>query len=375
MDYRITEVLSKKQLKAFVHFPDLLYKGCPCYVPPIQKGQLKTLSQGRDRALTRCEARYWLVYHHRKVVGRVAAIINHGYNEKTGVAYMRFGWLDFIEDPAVLLLLLGAVEEWARERQLKVVHGPLGFTSFDASGVLVEGFDELPTAWGRYNHPYYGPMLEALGYKKEADWIEHRIEVPSDYTPKELKMATIMEKRFGLKQAELKGKKDIETYADKLFDMVNSSYGHLYAFSTLTAGQIKLLKKDFLPLVDPEFVSIVLNKQNEMVGFGLVLPSLSEALKKAKGSFYPFGCFHIWRALRHNDTIDMLLIGVVQEHQFKGAYALIFEKIFSTVRSRGIRYVETTRELEDNKKVLQLWSGYEKRLHKRARCYAKDLQS
>lgn len=373
MNYFIKEVHTKRDLKAFIRYPDLLYKSCEYYIPALHSNQYNILSKQKNPAFSHCEARYWIAYQDKNIVGRIAAIINHRYNQKTNIAFMRFGWLDFIEDMDVLLLLLQAVEKWAREKGMQCIHGPLGFTSFDASGVLVEGFDEYPTAWGHYNFPYYRNMLEKIGYKKEVDWIEYRINVPEETDQKALRIAGLVKKRFGLKQAAIRQHKDIAAYTDRLFDIVNNSFTDIHAFAPLTPEQIKCLEKSFLNLILPDYISVVLNEKNEPVAFGLVIPSLTFALKKAKGLLLPFGFMHIRHALHNNDTVDMLLVGVKPEYQNKGAYALVFEKIFSNMRKNGIKYVETTRELETNEKVKQLWHSYDKRLHKRARCYIKHL--
>ncbi len=372
MSYFIKEVHTKKDLRAFIRYPDLLYKGCEYYIPPLHSNQYNILSKHKNPAFSHCEAKYWMAYQDKNIVGRIAAIINHHYNQKINTAFMRFGWLDFIENEVVLKLLLQAVENWARKKSMQCIHGPLGFTSFDASGVLIEGFDEYPTAWGHYNYPYYGIMLEAMGYKKEVDWIEYRIKVPEETDQRELKIARLVKKRFGLKHAIIRRHKDINTYTKHLFKIINTSYTSIHAFTPLTSEQTKYLEKDFIKLIHPDYISVVLNANNEPVAFGLVIPSLVFALKRAKGKLLPFGFMHIWRAFYKNDTVDMLLVGVKPEYQNKGAYALVFEKIFSSIRQNGIKWVETTRELETNEKVIQLWNSYDKRLHKRARCYIKQ---
>lgn len=374
MDLVLKEVSTRTDLVSFVRFPDKLYKGSRYYVPAIHKNQLSTLSEDQNPAFVHCKARYWLVYSGRVVVGRIAGIINRRYNQERGIKFMRFGWLDFVEDEEVLRLLLDAMEAWARQEGMEYVHGPLGFTSFDASGVLVEGFEELPTSWGRYNYPYYDPMLKKTGYTKDIDWVEQKIKVPSKKPKREIKVAQLVKKRYSLRNATFRNKNDIRKYAHQAFGLVNGAYSGLYGFSSLSKEQIEHLTDEFLPIIHPDFVSMVLNDSDEVVAFGLVMPSLSKALQKARGRLFPFGLLHILWALRYNDNIDMLLIGVSPEYQNKGAFTLVFEKVINTLYKRGIKEVETTRELEDNLKVQQLWAGYDMRLHKRARCYIKALQ-
>ncbi len=374
MSLFLKEISSKhREMSAFIRFPDKLYKGCRYYVPALHRNQFSTLSKERNPAFGHCEARYWLAYSGKEVVGRVAGIINHRYNQERAKKYMRFGWLDFIEDEKVLHTLLQAVEKWAFEKGMQYIHGPLGFTSFDASGVLVEGFDEWPTSFGRYNYPYYDRMLKIAGYVKDVDWVERNIKVPEQKPQRALKIAEFVKKRYSLRNAPLRSRKDVLRYAGKAFELINNVYSDLYGFSTLTPAQIEALTNEYLSMISPDFVAIILNDQDEVVAFGLVMNSLTKALKKAKGQLFPFGLLYIVRALYCNDTIDMLLIGVKPEYQNKGAQALVFEKIINTIYQKGIKHVESTRELESNQKVQQLWSGYNSRQHKRSRCYIKIL--
>lgn len=373
MEISIREVSNRKELKMFIRFPDMLYKGCEYYIPALHSAQMGTLSREKNPAFEHCEARYWLAFKGPELAGRIAGIINHRYNNERNLRFMRIGWLDFVEDQQVLEALLGAAEAWAKERELEFIHGPLGFNTFDAAGVLVDGYAEWPTSFGKYNYPYYDPMLQMAGFNKDVDWVEYNIKVPSELNSRLSDAAQLVKKRYSVRNAHLQSKSEIKKYAVQIFDLLNMVYGHLYGFSTLTPLQIDKLIKGFLSLISPEYVSIVLNENDEVVGFGLVMPSLGRALKKSKGKLWPFGFFRIMWSLRFNDTVDMLLIGVRPDYQGKGVHALVFEKIFNTFKKRGIKQVETTRELEDNQKVQQLWAGYSPRLHKRSRCYAKQL--
>lgn len=373
MEIVIKEVINQKDLNLFIKFPDHLYNGCKYYIPAIHRNQFSTLSKEKNPAFEHCEARYWLAFSENEIVGRVAGIINHRYNQERKSSYMSFGWLDFIEDEKVLKALLTNVEKWAAENGLQYCHGPLGFTSFDASGVLIEGYDELPTSFGHYNFPYYDKMLRNAGYRKDVDWLEFNIKVPPAVPPKVISAAELIAKRYSLRNALLKNKKDIGKHAKGVFELLNTVYKDIYYFSTLSKAQIKLLTDEFLSMMHPDYVSFILNEEDEIVAFGIVMPSLAKALKKIRGKLYPFGFLHILYALRFNDTADMLLIGVRPDYQNKGVHALIFSKIGQTFIRKGIKQVETTRELENNQKVQQLWAGYEVRQHKRARCYIKKL--
>lgn len=374
MAITIKEVTDKKGLRRFVRFPNDLYKGNKYYVPQIESMDMDTMSPEKNRAFEVCEGKYWLALNDEgEVVGRIAGIINHKYNDKVGKRICRFGWIDFIESQEVASALLAKVEEYAKSKGMEMVEGPVGFLEFDVAGVLVEGFDQIPTAYGKYNHPYYEPMILKEGYSKSTDFVEYRISVP-DNIERYIKFADLVGERFNLRQGDFKNKKELlEKYADGIFSVMNSCYAKLHGFSELSPAQCEDLKKQFLPNLRLDYVSVVVDKNDKVVGFGITLPSLSIALQKAKGHLFPFGFIHILRALRKNDTIDALLIAILEEYQDKGVNALIISKIGKGMHKNGIKYVESTRELEDNHSVQNIWGRFEHHLHKRARVYLKNI--
>ena len=375
MPISIKEVTDKKGLKSFVRFPNELYAGNRYYVPQIESMEIDTLTPEKNRAFEVCEGKYWLAQDENgKVVGRIAGIINHKYNKKVGSNICRFGWVDFINSQEVASALLAKVEEYARSKGMDVVEGPVGFLEFDISGVLVEGFDQIPTAYGKYNHPYYEPLILNEGYVKETDFVEYRITVP-DNIDRYVRFADLVASRYDLRQAEFSSKKDlVRKYADGIFSVMNSCYANLHGFSELSPAQCDDLKAQFLPNLNLDYVSVIIDRNDKVIGFGISLPSLSLALQKAKGHMFPFGFIHILRALKKNDTIDALLIAILEEYQDKGVNAMIISRIGEGMHRNGIKYVESTRELEENHNVQNLWGRFEHHLHKRARIYVKHLE-
>ena len=375
MKVTIREVNTRREMKRFVEFPNRLYKGNPYYVPQLVTGEMNTLSRTKNPAFEFCQIRYWMAFDERnRLVGRIAGIINPIYNEKTATKYMRFGWLDFIEDEDVLKALVQTVEQWAREQQAECLHGPLGMTDFDVSGTLIEGFEEIPTVYGKYNFPYYGPMMEKLGFEKEVDWLEFNVKVPPVLPEKYVKMAEIIKQRHKLQSIRFKTKKELLSQLDQVFELLNQEYDNIHGFSQLTKAQIESLKKQFLPVLRLKYISVVKNEEGKIVGFGFCMPSLSKAMQKGKGRLFPLGLVHIQRALMKNDTLDSLLIAIDSPYKDKGVNALIFFDIGNAAIKSGITNVETTRELEENHKVQNLWHRFEFRQHKRARCYIKKLK-
>lgn len=371
---KIKEVNTRKELKAFVHFPNALYKNNPVYVPQIESMDLDTLTPEKNHAFEVCESKYWLAYDEKgTVVGRVAGIINRKYNEKTGRKICRFGWIDFIDDRNVSKALIDTIERYAKEKGMDTINGPMGFLEFDPAGVLVEGFDKLPTPYGKYNAPYYEKHLTELGYAKDADYVEYLIKVPEVIPDRYERMAQLVSVKNGLHQAEFHNRAELHPYLDGLFRCLNSAYAALHGFSDLSEGQCEDLKKQFLTNINVDYVSIVLDADEQVVGFGVALPSLAKAMQKAKGSLFPFGWLHMLKALKQNDTIDLLLIAIDEKYKNKGVNAMIFHKFAQGITKNGIKFIESTRELEDNTSVQNLWRYLEHDLTKRARTYIKQI--
>ena len=374
MKVTIQEVVTKKDLKAFVHYPNELYKDNKYYVPTLESGDLDALDPKKNHAFEFCEGKYWLARDEKgAIVGRIAGIINHQYNKKTGTDFARFGFMDFIDDNAVVDALFDTVEAWARGKGMKVMNGPLGFLEFDASGVLVAGFDELPTAYGKYNFPYYEPQLLRRGYAKDTDWVEFSVTMPDNITEWFGRTAKLVATRYKLHQADISTKKKMLSYFPQCARLLNETYRNIHGFSELSEGQVNDLINQFVPNLNTDFVSVILDESEKVVAFGISMPSLSKAMQKCRGHLFPFGFLHVLHAIRHNDTLDLLLIGIADQYKNKGLNAMIFDKIAPAVKSYGIKHLETTRELEDNNSVQNMWNRFENRLHKRARCYIKDL--
>lgn len=375
MKIKVKEVTTKKELREFVHFPNELYKDNPYYVPQIESMDCDTLTPSKNHAFEVCEGKYWLAYDDKgKIVGRVAGIVNHRYNEKVCEKICRFGWIDFIDNRDVSEALMNTVETYAREKGMELVCGPMGFLEFDAAGVLVDGFDRLPTAYGKYNDPYYEYHLWSMGYRKDVDFVEYLIKVPDVIPERYALAAKIVAEKFQLHEAPIQSRKDIDPYLNGVFRCLNSAYSKLHGFTELSPGQCEDLRKQFLSNINVDYLSIILDSNNQVVAFGVALPSLSKAMQKAKGRMFPFGWYHMLKALKKNDTIDLLLIAIDEHYQNKGVNAMIFNKFSKGIVKNGIKFIESTRELEDNTQVQNLWHYLEHDLVKRARTYIKPLK-
>lgn len=370
----IKKVSDKKELRTFIRFNYELYKDNPYSVPDLYDDMLNTFSTRKNAAFEFCEADYFLAYKDDKLVGRVAAIINRRANETWNKKEVRFGWIDFIDDLEVSKALLDTVEKWGKERGMEAMVGPLGFTDMDAEGMLVEGFDQLGTMATIYNYPYYPEHMQRLGLEKEADWVEFKLTVPDKLPEKFVRISEIILQKYKLKIKKLNRKELKEkNYGQRIFDLINEAYAPLYGYSQMTQRQINQYIKMYLPLIDLRMVSLVEDEAGELVAVGISMPSLSEALQKAKGKMLPFGWYHLLKALfiKKPKVLDLLLVGVKPEYQSKGVNALLFYDLVPVYQQMGFEYGESNPELELNKKVQAQWSAFESVQHKRRRAFKK----
>ena len=382
----IKKVESRSELKAFIRFNYFLYKGNPYSVPDFLEDMLDTFDAKKNAAFEFCETDLFLAYRDKEIVGRVAGIINHKANKTWQVRNVRFGYIDFINDIEVAKALLDAVEQWGRERGMNRIVGPLGFTDMDPEGMLIDGFDQLGTMSSIYNYPYYPELVEQLGYAKEVDWVERKIMVPTkshDHeanSEKYMRVAAMSEKRYNLHVRKFKNHREILAadggkYVLKVFDVVNKAYAPLYGYSEMNERQIMQYANTYLQFLDMRLLTVVENEANEPVAMGVGMGSLSRALQKAKGKLWPFGWFHLVKAIyfKHEPVIDLLLVAVLPEYQNKGVNAMLFADLIPICSNMGFVWGESHPQLEDNDKSQGQWAYLDCTIHKKRRCYQKNL--
>lgn len=362
-------------LRKYVKFGIKLYKGNDFYVPPLVVDEIATLSPKKNPAFEHCEAQSFLAYRRGKIVGRITAIINHLVNEKTGKKEMRFGWLDYHYGEDIADALFKAVEDWGRERGCTTIVGPMGFSDMDHEGMLVEGFDEMGTMATIYNYPYYRDDMFRMGYVKDVDWVEYQITVPDAIPEKYMRIADIVRRKYKLRNIKFTSRKKIkEQYGQALFKLINEAYKDLYGYSQLSPKQIEYYINEYLGIIRLEDVSVVVDENDELVAVGISMPSLSKALRRARGRFLPLGWYHLLRAIRgHSDVVDLLLVAVKPEYQNKGVNALLFTDLIPGYIANGYKYAESNLELEGNESVQKQWEYFERRQHRRRRAWRKDL--
>ena len=371
----IIEVKTKKEIREFVDFPTKLYKGVKQYVHPLRFDEINNFNPKKNASLEECDVQLFLAKQDGKIVGRIAGIIQRSYNKKVGQTRCRFSRFDAINDVEVARALFDAVENWAREQGMNIVHGPLGFNDLDREGMLIEGFDEVATFEEQYNFPYYKDLLEACGYEKETDWLEYKI-FPSPLDERTDRIADMVLKRYNLRVVQEKSKKKfLKKYGDQLFEVIDQAYAPLHGTVPLSESVRAQILEQFELILSLKFFIAIVDENDRVIAFGFALPSLAKAVNKSKGKMLPAGIFRMLHAIKKPQVVDLALVGIRPEYQGKGVNAIIMRFMANSIKKNHIQFCETNLNLEDNIKIQQQWKLFNHSQHKRRRCFIKKLDN
>ena len=376
MAVEIRKIGTKKELEKFIQFANDLYADCPYYCPPLFFDEMNCFNQEKNPALEVCEYQLWMAYRDGQPVGRIAGIINRKANEKWNTKHVRFGWFDFIDDLEVSKALLDTVVTWGKERGMDGLNGPVGFTDFDHEGLLLEGYEYLAVMASLYNYPYYVKHVEAYGLTKEADWIELQVFPPKTVPERIERLAEMVKQRYHVHTVKVKNSRElVKRFGIEYMDVIDTAYQKLYNFQPMTVKQKNYYKDMYFQFLNFDFVTLVVNEKEELVGVGLGMPDIAPALRKCGGKLFPLGWYYLLKALKAKqmDSFSFLLIAVRPDYQDKGVNALFLQDQIPLINQYGIRKLETTSMLETNTKVLSFFMQFDHKQHKRHRAYIKAI--
>jgi len=370
----VEEVKSQSQLRDFVEFQFSLLGDNPHWVPPIISDELENLNPDKNPVFEHVDVRFFMAYREGKAVGRIATIINWTEVNDQQKPKVRFGWFDVVDDKEVTQALIAKVEEMGREHDLQFIEGPVGFSIMDKAGLLVEGFDKPNTMITWYSLPHYQSHLEALGFEKEKEWVEFKINIPQDGPSEKVqRFSDLIMQKYDLQVVNFSSKQHLLDRADEMFELINKTYSDLSTFTPIGSDQIAYYKKKYFRYLHPDFISCVADYEGNLVAFAITMPSFSKALQRANGKLLPLGWLHLLKARYFHQKAAFYLIGIKPEYQNKGLTSIIFKEMNEAFNRRGITEVETNPELEDNKAIRALWTSYDHELHKRRRTYRRSL--
>ena len=369
----IKEVKTRKDIKEFIEFPLRLYKGNPYFVPPLY-GDEKALFKKETVYGDQSESVYFLAQRNGKTVGRIHGILQHASNKKWNQKRVRFTRFDALDEQEIANALFSAVENWAREKGMEEVVGPLGFSDLEREGLLIEGFDELSTFEEQYNYPYYQKLIESLGYEKEVDWVERKLYAPKELDERIPRLSARMMEKYELHFGKAKNARDfVNKYGEGFFEIMDLTYQDIYQSVPMTERSKKQLISNFKLIIDVEHVAVILDKNDKIVCFGLCFPSIGQALQKSGGRLTPAAIVRVLRAIKHPKIIDLALIGVLPEYRKKGIATALINAVIEMLSKGDVAYAETNLNLETNHSIQNQWKAFDSVLHKRRRSFVKKI--
>ena len=369
----LKEAVTKSELKQFVKFPFTLYKDSPYWVPPIINDELESFNKAKNPAFENADAWFFLAFRNDALVGRIVVILNKLETNDQGIKKIRFGWFDFVDDTSVSEALLEKVAEIGKAHELEFMEGPVGFSNLDKVGVLTEGFDHIGSMITWYNHSYYKDHYERLGFVKEKEYMENKFPAGNADPKLFTKLNDLIKRRYGLREVNFSKTKEVMPMADQMFDLFNETYSKLSSFVPITEVQKAYFKKKYISFINPEYIKFIVDKEDKLIAFSIVMPSFSKALQKANGKLFPFGIYHLLKAKKQSKDVYFYLIGIHPEYQNKGVTAIIFNEYYKTFTAKKVGMCYRTPELEENIAIKQMWKHFDPVVYKRRRTYRKNL--
>jgi hypothetical protein len=374
MEITIKEVLSNSDLKNFIYLPEKIHKGHRNWLPPIYKDEWNFFDKKKNKAFTHSDTILLLALKGNEIVGRIMGIINNLYNKIHNEKDGRFFLMECYNDQEVAHELIKSVEQWARNKGMERLVGPLGFSDKDPQGFQITGFEYPANVAMAGNYEYMPVLIENEGYTKKVDLHDYLIPVP-DELPDLYKRAYARIKNrsdFRYEVVEFNSKKELKKYVVPAFRLMNEIYAPIYGFVPLSEKEMHELANQYMIFLDYDFAKAVL-VNGELSAFVIGIPDIREGIKRAKGRLFPFGFLHILRSWKNSKGIVLLLGGIKPEFRKNGMDVLMGVKMMESAIKRGMTTIESHLILETNKPMIGEVRKVGGKLIKKFRIFKKDL--
>lgn len=368
----IVEAVNKKQMKLFATFPVKLYRKCKYYVPSIVEDEMVIQDSTKNLAKGTSDCKCFLAYKDGKLVGRICGIINHESNKKFNEKCIRFNRIDFINDIEVAKALIKAVMEYGKENGLDTIHGPWGFNDTDREGMLTEGFDKISNYATNYSYPYYIKIMEDLGFVKESEWVEFQFDI--NHTDPRFHEVAEQLRQQGYRDLcdTMPVKKIIKEYGNKWFDCYNKSYAALDNFVPVEGESVKATLKQFGTILNRNYFSVIVDKTDNVVAFGVGLPHIGKVLRNARGRMF-WAAIPLLITIKNPKAVELALIGVDPIYRNYGIHALVVDRFINSFKKHHITEILMDPVLTTNSKMLQTWKGMEKSIRQRRQTFKRPI--
>jgi GNAT superfamily N-acetyltransferase len=374
MEIQIKEVQTKKDYQDFVYLPEKIHKDHTNWIPPIYSDDIVFFNPKKNESFKTCDYKLLLAIKDGKVVGRCMGLVHHKYNAEHNEKCGRFSFLETYNDFEVFHALIDYVAQWSKSLGMEQLIGPLAFSDHDPQGFLIEGYDEVNVIASTCNFRYITDFCEKEGFTKKVDLIEHNIPIPEKYPPLYEKVAERYALRNkNLRVAEYKSRLQFRSIIKPVLTLINETFTNVYGFTPFTDKEMNEYANRYIFLLSPDFIKVVFNENNEVVGAIIGIPDYSKGFKKCNGRLFPFGFIPLLAAGRKTDMLILLLGAVDPRYQGRGLEVLMGTKMMDSAKKRGIYKIDSHLGLEYNDKRNAEMERMGGKVYKRYRIYQKDI--
>ncbi len=369
----VREISSRKELKIFIYLPQQIHRDHEEWIPPLYSDEWSYFNPRKNKSFSHCHTTMALAWKGNQAVGRIMGIINPHYNEIHQERNARFCYMECYPDIEIAEALLNYVSDWSQRMGMSRLVGPLGFSDKDPQGCMIEGHDELPAITTSCNFPWMKDFYEQLGLHKEVDLVSYKIPLPDKMPESFERVSKRVIESNDYAMHEFRKQKELRPWIIPVLELVNLTFTDIYGFVPLDSKEMEEIAARYIPILNPRFVKIITNQNNEVVAFIVSIPELSQGIKKAGGRLYPFGWYHILRESKHTRMLTLLLGAIKDSYRGKGLDTLLAIKLFQSARQAGIQYIDSHLILETNSKMRSECERVDGKVYKCYRIYFKTL--
>lgn len=374
MPVTVKPVKGRRELKSYIHLPAKIHKDHSNWVPPFYGDEWTYYNPKKNVILSHCDTILFLAYRDGKVVGRIMGIIAHKYNEIHGENTARFNYLEAWDDYEVIEALINAVITWAKGKGKDKLIGPFAFTDKDPQGYLIEGFNEPNVIASHCNFKYLVDHLETLGFTKEIDLVTYKIDIPETNPDLYHKAEErILRNNPGLRVLHFKTRRAIKPYIRPVFTLINQTFVEIYGFMPFTLKEMDEFANRYLTVMDPRFIKVILNGNDEPVAHVITMPDISKGIQKSRGYLFPFGFIPVLTAGKKTKQLNALLVAIRPDYQGKGLDTMLATAVLDSARKAGLTHIDGHLMMETNKKVRAEMEFVGGKVYKRFRVFQKAI--
>ena len=374
MEVVVKPVANKRELKTFIHLPAKIHKNHTNWVPPIYLDEWEFFNPKKNRAFNHCETILALAWKNEIPVGRIMGIISLNYNRQHNENHGRFAFIECYNDQTVYRELIDFVANWAAEKGMKKLVGPLAFSDKDPQGFLIEGFNEPVPVATTCNFEYLVDFTEKEGFQKKTDLVVYKIEIPDEIPAFYKKIGDRFERNNkNLLVKEFTKRSQIKPFIRPVLTLINNTFTDIYGFIPFTEKEMDDFANRYLYLINPRFIKIILNQNNDVVACLIAMSDISKGIQKSGGYLFPFGIFQIFGAGKKSKQLNLLLGAIEPGYQGRGLDVAMGIKLLESAKAAGKTTIDSHLELEYNTKVRAEMEKMGGKVYKRFRIYQKNI--